>query len=177
MAAEITRGLWDVKINTIDSAGAVNATEIDAPRARSIDIAGESDRTQIEGDDVVLDVTSLDERMTWDLELAGLSLALIAAVEGGATSTSGSGATLITTFAKTDATIRVDFQLRAQTKSKDGGALVVTLHKCTMLSGPNLPLEYGEYLRPGFSGEATYNSASPRALYTLAQQTTYAEIT
>ena len=177
MAAEITRGLWDVKINTIDSAGAVNATAVDAPRARSLDIAGESDRTQIEGDDVVLDVTSLDERMTWDLELAGLSLSLLAAIEGGSTSTSGSGATLVTTFLKSDATIRTDFQLRAQTKSKDGGALVITLHKCTMLSGPNLPLEYGEYLRPAASGEATYNSEDPRELYTLDQQTTYAALT
>ena len=177
MAAEVTRGFFDMRINVIAGDGTVSATTVDAPRVRSADLTGESDRTQIEGDDVVLDVTSLDERISWDLEQAGLSLAFLAAIEGGATSTSGSGGTLVTTFEKTDATIRPNFQARLQAKAKDGGAMVVTLHNCTLLSGPNIPLEYGEYNRPSLSGEATYNSDDPRVLYTIDQQTTFAPMT
>jgi hypothetical protein len=176
MAAEITRGLFNVVINVIESDGDVSSTMVDAPRARSLGLTGESDRVQIEGDDVVLDVTSLDERFSWDLEMAGLSLAFVAALEGGTVSTSGSGATLVNFFIKTDATIRPNFQMRGHSKSKDGGALVVTLHNCTMLSGPNLPLAYGEYMRPAISGEATYNDEDPRQLYTLSQQAVYTEL-
>ena len=176
MAAEITRGLYDCRINTISS-GVVSATSVDCPRVRSLDMTGESDSTQIEGDDVVLEVTSLDEKITWDLEMAGLSLAFMAAVEGVTTLTSGTGGSTVVTLQKTDATIRPAFQLRGQSKSKDGGALVVTLHNSSMTSGPNMTLEYGEYNRPSMSGESTYNDATPRVLYSLAQQTTFTALT
>jgi hypothetical protein len=157
---EIPRGLDDLAVYVLDAAG-TPGTKVDVPGAQSLEWSVESDSDELRGDNQAIALVRNPKTVAGTIRVAKINLAAIAAMIGGSTTTSGTGATEITTLEEASAAPARYFQIVGQAASADanGSAYRITIYKALVTGGPNETLTIDEWSTPEFEFEAIANGS------------------
>jgi hypothetical protein len=181
---QLGRGLFDAGISVLD-AEEVPGTLIHNFLPRSCTETYQSDTANIDAADARQEDLQFNERYEMSLEVAGLPLAALGALEGVTVATSGSGATLATWVTKNvTANQRPYVRFVLQQKDKTGGATEYTFPRVSASGSPTLNQAQGQYLTPTIpliATPATKAVTGPPAfavgdLYKFNQKATYAAL-
>ncbi len=133
MAATVTRGLNDLKIYPLDEDGELG-TAIDQPGAQSLSWSADADSDEVEGDDKIYAKAFGPKSGEATLTVAAVSLPVLAAIQGGTVTTTGTAPNTVSKLDETGQASDAHFALKAQAKGKGpgeaGSAYRVTLHDC-----------------------------------------------
>jgi hypothetical protein len=139
------KGLYQVDY-TVLVTGAPSGTPVLSTKPRRLTRTYESDTFTLEGGDAILESGENNERITLELEVAGLELALMAALRGTIVNTTGTGATLKSWIANNILDSAPHGRLRAQQRDKSGGDTVYSFPNVTAAGLPSGDLNQGEYM-------------------------------
>lgn len=128
-------GIRDIKITAFtDKAGTTLATtSVDLPYARQLSFSEVEDYTELRGDDKVVASVGSGPSVEFDLEAGGIDFAAFKAMAGGTVTTTGTGATMKTVYAKKGVDARPYFKIEGQAISDSGGDVhtIIWKAKCT----------------------------------------------
>lgn len=166
-------GVDDLKIFPItnDSEDSYTVSDgIDVPGVRQISLTFEIDQKELTGDEKTLAVSSKIKSITFNSEYAELSLDVLAALSGGAVSTSGTGDTETASFSFSDGDLPSYFQLQAKINGTDsivGGDCHIIIYKCKASAIPinGVQSDFATYTfdGKGVFTEHKFGSSSPVA--------------
>lgn len=139
------KGLYQVDY-TVLSSGAPTGTPVLSTKPRRLTRTFESDTFSLEGGDAILESGENNQRITLELEVAGLELAIMASLRGGTVTTTGSGSTLQSWVANNILDSAPHGRLRAQQREKDGGHTIYSFPNVTAAGLPSGDLNQGEYM-------------------------------
>ena len=135
-------GLSDVKFTP---AGGGSLTDV--PIAKSLDWSIEYEEQELTGDDAVAATRYYNQKVTGTVEHGGIHPALVAAITGGTTTTTGTGSTTKTVVAVKGASRAPYVKLEGQAKSDDGtnSDFHVVIYQARF-TNPSWTLEEGTWL-------------------------------
>lgn len=139
------KGLYQVDYTEL-TAGEPSGTPVLSTKPRRLTRTYESDSFSLEGGDAILESGENNERITLELEVAGLELAMMAALRGNTVTTTGSGSTLQSWIANNILDSAPHGRLRAQQREKDGGHTIFSFPNVTAAGLPSGDLNQGEYM-------------------------------
>jgi hypothetical protein len=140
------KGFYRVDWTVLDESGAPTGTPVLSTRPRRLTRNYEADTFSLEGGDAVLEEGENNQRISLELEVAGLELALMAALTGETVVTTGSGATLESVVSHNINSARPHGRLRAQQREKDGGHTIYSFPNVTAGGLPSGDLDQGAYM-------------------------------
>jgi hypothetical protein len=169
---EIPRGLDDLKVYVLT--GDTPGSAVDVPGAQSLEWSVESDSDELRGDNQAIALVRNPKTVSGTIRIAKINLPAIAAMVGGTVTTSGTGATEITTLEEDSAAPARYFQIAGQAASADsnGSAYRITIYKALVTGGPNETLTIDEWSTPEFEFEAIANASGK-----LLKRQNYATLT
>lgn len=145
MAGQFPKGFYNVDY-TVLSSGAPTGTPVLSTIPRRLTRSFESDTSSLEGGDAVLETGESNQRITMELEMAGLELAFMAAARGTTVTTSGSGSTLQSYMTGNVNDAAPHARLRAQQRDKSGGHTIYSFPNVTASGHPSGDLNQGDYM-------------------------------
>lgn len=178
MAGEaLPYGIRDVKLYSLTAAG-VKGTGVDLPNGRKLSFEEAEDFSELRGDDRIVTKRGNGPSVAWELEAGGISLPCLVLINGGAITTSGTGATAKDTYKKKTTDQRPHFAAEGQSISEAGGDFHVILYNMVADGGVSGEFSDGNFFLTSASGTAfaSLAAADNLALYDFVQNTTAAPI-
>ena len=172
---EGVRGISDLKVAVLS--GDTPGANADVVGIKSLSVEVTSDSDEQRGDDAVLMVVQENKALDISFASAYANLAALATITGTTNATSGSGATLVTTFSDPASANTNYIQITAQSKGRDANnsALRITVLKAQVTGGPNLDFGEGAWMEPEIQATGV-GRGDPSILYDLAAYATLAAI-
>lgn len=147
-------GLRDVKVAPYTVATGVVGALVDLANAQTLSFSESEEFQTLRGDDKDVAKRGAGPSVEWSLEAGGITLAALVVINGGVVTTSGTGATLKTTYAKKATDSRPDFYAEGQAMSESGGDFHTVLRRCKADGGFEGELKDGEFWVSKASGTA-----------------------
>jgi hypothetical protein len=142
---EMPYSLIDAKVYPY--AAGVPGTAKDMPGIRRIEMEASIEETEHRGDNSILAVAASFNSMDLTVEVGQLNLDAIAALSGGAVTTTGTTPDQIRTLTRKSTDNLADYQIKAKTNSRtvDGGATWLIYPRCQWVGGPSYSMEDNEF--------------------------------
>jgi len=171
---ELPFGCRDCKVAPYDgSTPPAVDDKIDVPRIRTVDTNVTRDSTDLEGDDVKIATHTFAKGLEGSLEAGGISLPVLAVLEGGTASTTGMTPNRVGTYIVEGDNAEGYFLLEAQMYADDGGDMHFTAQKVKASNGPNYSFTQGEFAVTACDLSGIFDdSTDPSVLYTIKQNET-----
>lgn len=147
-------GLRDLKVATYTPSTGVVGALVDLANAQTLSFSESEDFQTLRGDDKEVAKRGSGPTVEWSLEAGGISLAALVIINGGTVTTSGTGATAKTIYAKLASDSRPDFFIEGQAISESGGDFHTVLRRCKADGGFEGEMKDGEFWVSKASGSA-----------------------
>lgn len=156
MAVAITRevlpyGLRDVKVATLDAAGA-RGTLIDLPNSQTFEFTDTEEFQELRGDDKVVAKRGKGPVAEWSLESGGISLEAYVVMAGGTLTLGGVAPNTWKKYKKLATQSRPDFWVEGQSMSESGGDFHCRLPRVKADDSLEGTMEDGEFWVSSASG-------------------------
>jgi hypothetical protein len=185
MALQLPRGLYRTDFALLNVGTSLPGTPILSTRPRRLAMTYQSDTFDVEGGDVQLEQGTNNERIELEFESAGIEYAFYGALIGSTPTTTGTGATLVTTLTKNlNSNQRGYGRLRAVQQDKSGGMTTYMFPRVSAAGEPTITANQGEYATPTIALVAyacTVAQTGPPAfavgdIYKIEEAATYAPL-
>jgi hypothetical protein len=123
-------GLRDTKVTAYTDSSTLDATEVDAPNARTMSFSEAEDFEELRGDDKVIAIRGKGASVDWEMEHGGIALSAYKSLAGGTVTTTGVTPNQVTTFRKKVTDQRPYFKAEGQAISDNGGDFHAILYRC-----------------------------------------------
>ncbi|MFJ5675037.1 phage tail protein [Streptomyces sp. NPDC093097] len=175
-------GVKDAKISrlTADPAGgaATYDVPIDVPGIKSFEISGDIETKKLRGDNGPLATNSAISGITVKVEHAKLSLAALAAITGGTTTSTGTTPAQTSTYSLTGSSTLPSFKLEGVTPANGtdiiGGDLHWVLYCCTLSKFPEVGFADEDFRTVSFEADADPLISSGKWLDAVINETAVA---
>jgi hypothetical protein len=155
--------------------GEVPGTGVQLPNAQTFSFAEAEAFDTLRGDDAIVAIHGKGPQINWELGHGGVSLQALQTMNGGTITTTGTGATMKTTYAKGSLDVRPYFKVEGQAISDSGGDFHVVVYRCRATSDVKGDMKDSTFWVTDVKGEAI-GRTSDNALYEFVENATVTPI-